>query len=68
MDRDTTNSLSYLHPALPIKEQFPWAMRRCVPPTTIQMANDTVHKMSYAPPGEFVQIDGCNCKNMMVQH
>ncbi|KAG4070550.1 hypothetical protein HA402_001216 [Bradysia odoriphaga] len=53
----TTNSLSYLPTVLPAKEQYPWAMRRYVP-SKLQMARDTIYKMSYKLPGEFVR--GCN--------
>lgn len=62
MCKQTTHSLSYKPPALPVKEQYPWAMRRYVP-SNIKMANDTIHKLSYVPPGEYVlvQVDGCNC-------
>lgn len=60
MGKQTTHSLSYTPQALPAKEQYPWAMRRYVP-SNIKMASDTIHKLSYGPPGEFVQVDGCNC-------
>lgn len=60
MAKDTTHSLSYTPAALPVKEQYPWAMRRYVP-SNIKMANDTIQKLSYMPPGRFVHVDGCNC-------
>lgn len=57
---DTTHSLSYIPLVLPVKEQYPWAMRRYVQ-SNIKMENDTIQKLSYTPPGKFVQVDGCNC-------
>lgn len=61
MRLDTTHSLSYITPALPDKEDYPWVMRKYMP-SNIKIANDTIHKLSYGPPGEFVHVDGCNCE------
>lgn len=65
MERDTVHRLSFIPMCPPPKERLPWAERGtffkpCVPMDTI-----TTNKLSYMPPGCFVDDGSCCCCPMV---
>lgn len=60
MDVDTTQKLSYMPVCPPQKECLEWAIKPRYKMPCIPMCTETVQKLSYPPPGQFVQ-DGGNC-------
>lgn len=59
MDVDTTQKLSYMPVCPPQKECLDWAIKPRFKMPTIPMCMETVQKLSYAPPGQFVQDGNC---------
>lgn len=55
---DTTYRLSYMNVPVQSKPLMPWADRAVYRRPTIKMENDTIHRMSYQPPGQYI----CECK------
>lgn len=49
IEENTTYALSYMPPALPVKEQYPWA-RRHYRKSNVPIASDTTNKLSYMRP------------------
>lgn len=49
MDGITTHALSYMPVSLPVKQQYPWTLRKYTK-SNVPTSNDTTHKLSYVPP------------------
>jgi hypothetical protein len=60
MEFETTQELSYMPVCPSPKEDMPWARKAKYCPPTICFAKDTIAKLSYQPPGCFM--DDSNCE------
>lgn len=58
MEHDTTFSLSYMPVCPPKREPTPWATRGSYQPPTAPVECTTIQKMSYQPPGMFMDGSG----------
>ena len=61
MEFETTQKLSFMPVCPAPKECYPWAQKSKYQPPTQRMDSDTVQKLSFAPPGQFVDA-GCCCE------
>lgn len=65
----TVQRASYQPWCVPKPEEMPWKRKPKYVPPKIKMENQTVHKLSYPPPGQFVEYtdddtDSCFCPQM----
>lgn len=66
MEFDTTQKLSYMPVGPSPRDEMPWAKKAQYKAPTLPFAKDTVAKLSYQPPGCFVddpRYDTCNEQN-----
>lgn len=61
MEFETTQKLSFMPVCPPQKEEYPWARRAKYCPPSVRFAKDTVAKLSYQPPGNFLDEKDLNC-------
>jgi hypothetical protein len=62
MEFETTQKLSYMPVCPQPKEDLPWARKPKYCPPTVKFARDTINKLSYMPPGCFVDDCGYSCE------
>lgn len=61
MEFNTTQKLSFMPVCTPSKrENHPWAQKRKYTSPTLPFTKDTITKLSYQPPGCFVDEKCCN--------
>lgn len=61
MDTKTTQQQSYQPVCVPPKEFLPWKQHAKFRMPDIPMENDTTQKLSFMPPGRYVEVDATDC-------
>ena len=55
VEDNTINRLSYQEWQIGPKQQLPWVPKHCYQRPQAKMETDTVCRMSFAPPGQFIE-------------
>lgn len=59
MEFETTQKLSFMPNCPPKREDHPWARKPKYCPPTVKFAKETINKLSFQPPGVFVEDNCC---------